>query len=53
MPTQISNRWAGVVYIEYDCGRQRVAKSFTCPFRARRFYTLKLKGGKNPQVRKS
>lgn len=40
------------VVVEYDCRGQRVTKSFASPHAARRFYVLKHKQGKHPQVKK-
>lgn len=48
----ISNRMPAVD-VEYDCNGKRKVKHFTDAFAAKRFYNLKLKAGKNPQVKKA
>ena len=47
----ISNRMPPVTVV-YDCGKRRAEKTFTDPYEARRFYMLKLKLNKNPELRK-
>ncbi|MDP7303438.1 MAG: hypothetical protein QGG09_10075 [Pirellulaceae bacterium] len=47
----ISNRMPAVK-VEYDCRGRRATKAFDDAYTARRFYTNKLKAGKNPVVRK-
>lgn len=47
----ISTRLPAVA-IEYDCRGQRVTKTFTDAFAARRFFIAKEKAGKNPCVKK-
>lgn len=51
MSEAISTRMPSVA-IEYDLGKKRVAKLFTSPHEAKRFYTVKLIKGKNPKVLK-
>lgn len=46
----ISTRLPSVA-VEYDNRGQRVRKEFTDAYAARRFYTQKMKDGKNPQVK--
>lgn len=40
------------VTVEYDDGKrnERVRRTFSCPFAARRFYVAKSKAGRNPRV---
>ena len=38
------------VIVEYTSGCNRLRKAFACPYKARRFYALKLRQGKDPHV---
>ena len=47
------NHQSPPVIVEYDVqGEKRVQKEFSDPYEARRFYSSKLKNGKNPVVKK-
>jgi len=47
------NRQSPPVIVEYDVqGGKRIEKEFSDPYEARRFYSSKLKNGKNPIVKK-
>jgi hypothetical protein len=46
---QASRRISSVV-VEYDSRGRRVARTFTDPFAARRFYTDKHRQGKSPKI---